>query len=199
MTLEEIPKKIGLFFGSFNPIHLGHLIIGNNIIENTDIEEIWFVVSPQNPLKEKDTLLEDEIRLNLVKTSIKDNNKFNICDVEFYLEKPSYTYNTLKFLKQEHSLYEFVLIIGEDNLMCFELWRDYQRIIDEFKILVYPRANCKTDKFDKEKNVIRIKSPIIEISSTQIREDIRKGKSIQYLVMEDVRKEILKNKYYCNN
>lgn len=174
------------------------MIIGNYLIEHTELQEIWFVVSPQNPLKDKNILLEDEIRLSLVKSSIEGNNNFRACDVEFKLDKPSYTYNTLKTLKQEHSLFEFVLIIGEDNLACFEKWKDYNEIIEEFRIFVYPRLNYKTKKFESEKNIIRINSPIIEISSTMIRDNIRNEKSIKYLVLENVREEILKNKYYCN-
>ena len=124
--LGRTNERIGLFFGSFNPIHLGHLIIANNIVENTDINQIWFIVSPQNPLKNTNDLLDDTIRLKLVRLAIKNNNKFKASDIEFKLSKPSYTINTLKYLKSKHKTKDFVLIVGEDNLDSFEKWKDYR-------------------------------------------------------------------------
>lgn len=192
-------NNIGLFFGSFNPIHNGHLIIANYIVENTNLDEIWFVVSPLNPLKKVQDLLDNTIRLKLVKLAIEQNNKFLACDVEFSLPQPSYTINTLNKLKREHKDKEFTLIIGEDNLECFEKWKDYKDILDTYKIYVYPRQNIFVTKYLDYKNVIKINAPQLEISSTQIREKIKTNKSIRYLLPEKVREEILNNNYYCNS
>lgn len=192
-------ERIGLFFGSFNPIHNGHLIIANYIVENTNIDKVWFVLSPQNPLKKTADLLDDEIRLRLLKLAIKNNNKFRASDVEFSLNKPSYTINTLNYLKLKYKNKEFILIIGEDNLECFEKWKDYKEILNSYEIYVYPRSNIKSNKFLDFNNVIRISSPQLEISSTQIRENIKTNKSIRYLLPDTVRKEMEKNNYYCNS
>lgn len=198
MVSNKTKQQIGLFFGSFNPVHFGHLIIANYIVENRFVDKIWFVVSPQNPFKNSNTLLDDDIRLTLVKLAIKGNRNFIASDVEFNLNKPSYTINTLNFLKQKYRDKEFNLIIGEDNLDCFEKWKDYQEIINNYSILVYPRPNIITNKFSQEKTIKKINAPQIEISSTMIRELIKEKKSIQYLLPERVRKEIKNKQYYCN-
>lgn len=192
-------QQIGLFFGSFNPIHIGHLIIASYIVENTFLDKIWFVVSPHNPLKNTDELLEENIRLELVRKAIKNNKKFFATDVEFHLNRPFYTINTLNHLKNKYKTKEFTLIIGEDNLDKFDKWKAYQEIINNYKIIVYPRNNINTKKFEEIKTIQRVNSPQIEISSTRIRENIKNNKSVQYLLPEKVRKEIEKNKYYCNS
>ena len=197
--LGRTNERIGLFFGSFNPIHLGHLIIANNIVENTDINQIWFIVSPQNPLKNTNDLLDDTIRLKLVRLAIKNNNKFKASDIEFKLSKPSYTINTLKYLKSKHKTKDFVLIVGEDNLDSFEKWKDYREILNDYELYVYPRTNSKANKNLNFQNIHKINAPLIEISSTYIRENIKLNKSIRYLLPEVVRKEIEKNNYYCNS
>lgn len=195
---KDLKGRIGLFFGSFNPIHIGHLIIANHILENNNLDEIWFVVSPQNPLKDERILIEDKERLRLVEIAIKDNKKFKASDIEFRLERPSFTYNTLIHLKNEHSLIEFVVIIGEDNLASFDKWKNYNKILDSYKVMVYPRMGYSSNKFESHPNIIRINSPILDISSTYIREEIRKNNSIKYLVPEEVRKEIVKKELFCN-
>lgn len=197
--LGRTNERIGLFFGSFNPIHLGHLIIANYILENTDLNKIWFIVSPQNPLKNTNDLLDDTIRLKLVRLAIKSNNKFKASDIEFKLSKPSYTINTLKYLKSKHKTKDFVLIVGEDNLDSFEKWKDYREILNDFELYVYPRTNSKSNKNLNFQNIHKINAPLIEISSTYIRENIKLNKSIRYLLPEVVRKEIEKNNYYCNS
>lgn len=197
--LGRTNERIGLFFGSFNPIHLGHLIIANYILENTDLNKIWFIVSPQNPLKNTNDLLDDTIRLKLVRLAIKNNNKFKASDIEFKLSKPSYTINTLKYLKSKHKTKDFVLIVGEDNLDSFEKWKDYREILNDFELYVYPRTNSKSNKNLNFQNIHKINAPLIEISSTYIRENIKLNKSIRYLLPEVVRKEIEKNNYYCNS
>lgn len=196
---QKYKERIGLFFGSFNPIHIGHLIIANYIVENTNIDKIWFVISPHNPLKNTNDLLEDNLRYNLVKLAIKNNKNFKASDIEFKMEKPSYTIRTLSHLKSEYKTKEFILIIGEDNLECFEKWKDYKEILSTYEIMVYPRANIKTSKFSDNKNIIRINSPEIGISSTQIRDNIKLKKSNLYLLPEAVRVEINNNNYYCNS
>lgn len=197
--LGRTNERIGLFFGSFNPIHLGHLIIANYILENTDLNKIWFIVSPQNPLKNTNDLLDDTIRLKLVRLAIKSNNKFKASDIEFKLSKPSYTINTLKYLKSKHKTKDFVLIVGEDNLDSFEKWKDYREILNDYELYVYPRTNSKANKNLNFQNIHKINAPLIEISSTYIRENIKLNKSIRYLLPEVVRKEIEKNNYYCNS
>lgn len=197
--LGRTNERIGLFFGSFNPIHLGHLIIANYILENTDLNKIWFIVSPQNPLKNTNDLLDDTIRLKLVRLAIKNNNKFKASDIEFKLSKPSYTINTLKYLKSKHKTKDFVLIVGEDNLDSFEKWKDYREILNDYELYVYPRTNSKSNKNLNFQNIHKINAPLIEISSTYIRENIKLNKSIRYLLPEVVRKEIEKNNYYCNS
>ena len=197
--METKKERIGLLFGSFNPIHIGHLIIANYIVENTNIDKIWFVISPHNPLKNTKDLLEDSLRYYLVKLAIKKNKNFKASDIEFGMEKPSYTVKTLSRLKSKYKTKEFILIIGEDNLDCFEKWKDYKEILSTNEIMVYPRANIKTNRFLDNKNIIRINSPEIGISSTQIRENIKLNKSNLYLLPEAVRKEINNNNYYCNS
>ena len=197
--MEKNKERVGLLFGSFNLIHIGHLIIANYIVENTNINKIWFVVSPHNPLKNSKDLLEESLRYKLVKLAIKKNKNFKASDLEFGMEKPSYTIKTLRYLKSKYKTREFVLIIGEDNLDSFEKWKDYKEILSSYEIMVYPRANIRTDKFSDNRNIYRVKAPQIEISSTQIRENIRQNKSNAYLLPEAVRKEINNNNYYCNS
>lgn len=187
---------IGLYFGSFNPIHIGHLIVAEHILQNTDINRIWFIVSPLNPLKKRSELLDDDIRLHLVELAIKDNNNFVASNVEFAMKKPSYTINTLRYLQKNNINTKFSLIMGQDNLCNFDEWKDYEDIINNFDIYVYPRANCKPSKFDNHKNIHLIDSPMIEISASYIRKLIKRGQSIRYLVSEEVRAEIEKNNLY---
>ena len=167
--------KIGIFSGSFNPIHTGHLIIANYLCEFEKLDEIWFVVSPQNPLKSKRDLLSDIHRITMVKKAIRGNRKFKYCDIEFSLPLPSYTVRTLKTLKEKYPENEFHLIIGSDNWLIFDRWKDYQEILDNIQIA---------------------KSPIIEISSTFIREGISKGKNMNYYMPSNVYRYILSKALY---
>lgn len=196
MTKKTYNKKIGLYFGSFNPIHNGHLILAQQILENSDLDLIWFVVSPQNPFKEKSNLLDNRARYFLVQKAIEDNDGFRACDIEFSLPTPSYTINTLTYLQEKYPEKEFTIIIGEDNLKHFHKWKNYQAILDYYRIIVYPRPECEESELLKRKNVIMIQAPMIEISSSFIRENIRKNKSIRYLLPDSVREEIEKNSYY---
>ncbi len=189
-------KKIGLYFGSFNPIHNGHLILAEQILENSDLEMIWFVVSPQNPFKERNTLLDNRARFFLVQKAIEDNDKFRASDIEFSLSIPSYTIDTLTYLQEKFPDKEFTIIMGEDNLKNFHKWKNYQAILDYYRVFVYPRPNCEESEFLKLKNVIKINAPMIEISSSLIRSNIKEKKSIKYLLPENVRQEIEKNGYF---
>lgn len=196
MTKKTYNKKIGLYFGSFNPIHNGHLILAQQILENSDLDLIWFVVSPQNPFKERSNLLDNRARYFLVQKAIENNDGFRACDIEFSLPTPSYTINTLTYLQEKYPDKEFTIIIGEDNLKYFHKWKNYQAILDYYRIFVYPRPNCEENELLERKNVIMIHAPMIEISSSFIRENIRNNKSIRYLLPDSVREEIEKNCYY---
>ena len=140
-----LKSNIGLFFGSFNPIHIGHLIIANYMINFSDLTEVWFVISPQNPFKEKKTLLSEHHRLELVRIAIEDNNNLKVSDIEFKLPQPSYTINTLTYLQEKYPKKKFSLIMGEDNLKTFHKWKNYEEIIKYYELYIYPRPNCKQD------------------------------------------------------
>lgn len=168
-----IKKKIGLYFGSFNPIHVGHLIIASHIYNNSDLDQIWFVVSPLNPFKKKINLLDNYSRLNLVNIAIKNFSFFKASNIEFSLPIPSYTINTLEYIKEKFPEYEFSLLMGKDNLSNFKKWKNYEIIIKNHNIFVYPRLNCKSSMFEDHKNIRLIDAPIIEISSSMIRSNIK--------------------------
>lgn len=188
--------KIGLFFGSFNPIHIGHLIIGNAMVETTDLEELWYVISPQNPLKKNQSLLHEFDRLDMVTAAIHDNPKFRACDIEFNLPKPSYTIDTLTYLSDMYPQHTFVLIIGEDNLVQFKNWKNYEHILENFSLYVYPRPDANDSKLIEHRHVKMVDAPLLEISATYIRNRIKSEKSIRYLVHKEVEEMILSRKYY---
>lgn len=183
-------KKIGLFFGSFNPIHVGHLIIAEYIVEHSDLKELWFVVSPRNPLKKKQSLLNDRQRLYMVNIAIEDDYRFRACDIEFKLPQPSYTVNTLLHLAEKYPDKEFCLIMGEDNLDCIEKWYNYQFILDNYQIYVYPRDNYHTENKRELPNIHYVDAPKIGISATMIRQGIQEKKSVKYLMPEKVAKYV---------
>lgn len=174
--------KVGLFFGSFNPIHVGHLIIANIAHESTDLDEIWFVVSPQNPFKKNKNLLHEFDRLDLVQAAIADDYHFRVSEVEFQMPKPSYTIDTLTVLAEKHQEHDFSLIIGSDNLSSFSKWKNHEQILNNFRLIVYPRPNSGESDLISHSNVTIIEAPEMEISATLIRKLIREGKSIKYLV-----------------
>jgi len=186
--------KVGLYFGSFNPIHIGHLIIGNFIANNTELEQVWFVVSPQNPLKKSSTLLNEYDRLYLVQKAIENNYKFRVFDIEFKLPRPSYTIDTLTYIKEKYPQHNFSLIIGSDSLKNIHKWKNSQFLLSNYSFYVYERPGFEVKKTGPNINVL--KAPLLEISSTEIRNMIRAGKSAQYLVPEKVLEEIEKNSYY---
>jgi nicotinate-nucleotide adenylyltransferase len=187
--------NIGLYFGSFNPIHIGHLIIANHVLNEKPINKIWFIVSPQNPFKKSKTLLNEFDRLHLVRLATQDDNRIKCSDIEFNLPKPSYTSNTLMFLSEKYPEHQFSLIMGSDSYQNLEKWKNYETIINNYPVYVYKREGYEIKKtFDKE--TVILSAPIIQISASQIREHIRSAKSIRYLVPEIVREEIESRKFY---
>lgn len=189
-------NKTGLFFGSFNPVHIGHLIIADFFLQFTDIDKIWFVVSPQNPFKVNESLLDEKTRLNLVRLAIESNPGFEATDVEFSMEQPSYTHKTLKYLLSKHPETEFVLIIGSDNLEEFDKWKNYEEILDIIDIYVYPRAGFSGSRFLQHPRVNLKAAPIIEISSSFIRKIVSEGKDPGYFLPDGVYREIMEKGYY---
>ncbi len=188
---------IGLFFGSFNPIHCGHLIIANYMADYAFMDEIWFVVSPQNPLKASEELLDEKIRLQLLQLAIQNDSRFKVSDFEFSLPRPSYTEHTLSRLRASYSEHQFTLIIGGDNYQEFHKWKDYQSILEHHKVNVYARAGIAEKPLTANHPKIKLfEVPLLNISSTYVRETIQAGKSIRYLVPESVRLEIIKQGYY---
>ncbi len=188
--------KIGLFFGSFNPIHIGHLIIANYMAENTDLDKVWLIVSPHNPLKKRDTLADDNDRLHLVELAIADNPNLEACDIEFELEKPSYTVHTLAYLKEQNPNDEFVLIMGGDNLATLHKWKNYEYILANYQIYVYRRPHYDLGELERHDAVRLFEVPSMEISSTFIRSLIRQQKSIRYLVPDAVADEIERSQLF---
>jgi nicotinate-nucleotide adenylyltransferase len=196
--------KIGLYFGTFNPIHVGHLIIANHFAEHTDLNQVWMVVTPHNPLKNKDTLLNDSTRLELVFLATEDYPKIKPCDIEFQLPQPNYTVNTLAHLQDKYPKNEFSLIMGEDNLKSFHKWKNYEVILENHDIYVYPRvdenghSNNNGEKygFKNNTNVHFIAAPIVEISATFIRNSIKNKKNIQPLLPNKVWEYIDHNNLY---
>lgn len=181
-------SKIGLFFGTFNPIHIGHLIIANHMVENSDLDEIWMLVTPHNPFKKKSSLLENHHRLELVYLATEGYEKLQPSNIEFKLPQPNYTVHTLAHISDVYKNHEFCLIMGEDNLKSFHKWKNYEVILENHEIYVYPRiADGKTaTRFNNHKKIHKIEAPIIEISSTLIRKSIQSGKNIKPLVTKEV-------------
>lgn len=189
--------NVGLFFGSFNPIHVGHLIIAQAVLENAAVEEIWFIVSPQNPFKRNKSLLHEFDRYDMVKQAIENNDRFKVSDVEFSMPKPSYTIDTLVYLKEKHPNTNFKLIIGGDNLTIFPKWKNSEKIISEFGLIVYPRPGASDDsKLLEHHNIQSIEAPLLDISATFVRKCIRENKSIRYLVPEKAAQYIYDRKLY---
>ncbi len=187
--------EIGLYFGSFNPIHIGHLIIANHILNETSLERIWFIVSPHNPLKESKSLLNEFDRLHMVRLAVQDDKRIKCSDIEFSLPKPSYTTNTLTFLSEKYPEHEFSIIMGSDSYQNLDKWKNFDHILSNYSIYVYERKDFEVKKFFSKAPII-LNAPLIEVSSSQIRLNIKEGKSIRYLVPEIVREEIETRKFY---
>ena len=198
--------KIGLYFGTFNPIHVGHLIIANHMSTNYDLDQVWLVVSPQNPLKNKKTLLADYHRLALVNIAIEDNPQLKVSNIEFNLPKPSYTVDSLAYLQEKYPSYEFSMLMGEDNLRTLHKWKNYTTILDNHKVYVYPRALTQeelTNQLQKKEsatkehpNVILTESPVMKISASYIRNAIKEKKEVRYLLTDPVLKYVSEMNFY---
>lgn len=188
--------KIGLFFGSFNPIHVGHLAIANIMVETTDFDQVWFVVSPQNPLKKDDDLAHEFDRIDMVEAAIYDNLKLRATDIEFNMPKPSYTVDTLAYLSDKYQQHSFSLIIGEDNLRSFPKWKNYEVILKNYGLYVYPRPNTGPSELKDHPSVKWVKAPLFDISATFIRQMLQRGASIRYLVPDTVIELINSRKLY---
>jgi nicotinate-nucleotide adenylyltransferase len=189
-------EKIGLFFGSFNPIHVGHSIIANFMATNTDLKKVWLVVSPQNPLKPKNTLANDYERLHLVRLAIGNNPHLEACDIEFSMPKPSYTVDTLAYLKDKYPTKKFVLIMGGDNIATLHKWKNYEYILENYEIYVYKRPTFELGELATHKSLSFFDAPTFDISATYIRNCIKHKKSVQYLVPDKVFEELEKNGLY---
>lgn len=179
-------KKIGLYFGSFNPIHIGHLIIANHMVNYTDLDEVWFVVSPLNPFKKKKILLDDFVRLELVNRAIEGYDKLKVSDVEFGLPRPSYTINTLVYITEKYPNKDFVLIMGSDNLNSFYMWKNHEFILQNYELYVYPRMTSTKRSLDSHKKINLVGAPIIQISSSFIRSAIKDKKDVRAMLPENV-------------
>ena len=180
--------KIGLFFGSFNPVHIGHMVIANYMLEFTDLNQIWFVVSPHNPLKPKSSLLAAHHRLRLVREAIGDNNKLKASNIEFKLPQPSYTINTLTYLKEKYPKNDFDLIVGSDNLQTFHKWKNYEQLLEQHELYVYPRSTKPQEPGElvSHAKIKIVPAPVMEISSSFIREAIKNKKDVRYMIPEAV-------------
>ncbi|MEO6884164.1 MAG: nicotinate (nicotinamide) nucleotide adenylyltransferase [Bacteroidia bacterium] len=188
--------KIGLLFGSFNPIHVGHMVIANYMLEFTDLERLWIVVSPHNPLKEKKGLLANNHRFALVQEAIGDHPKMKASKIEFNLPQPSYTINTLTYLKEKHPKDEFVLIMGSDNLNTFHKWKNYESILENYQLYIYPRPNEVGDDLKNHPNVKITEAPLMDISSSFIREAIRNKKNVSHFMPEPVARYVQEMNFY---
>lgn len=189
--------KIGLFFGSFNPIHIGHLIIANTMAENTDLDQVWLVVSPQNPAKRhSNSLLHEFDRYDMVEKAIADNHKLKVTDIEFHLPRPSYTIDTLTYIQEKYSTHQFVIIMGGDNLVNLPKWKNADKILEYYEIYVYPRPHTEKSDLENHPKIKIVEAPLVDISATFIRNQLQKNKSIKYLTPENVEEHIKRKKFY---
>lgn len=181
-------REIGLFFGSFNPIHIGHLIIANHLVEHSTMSELWFVITPQSPFKEKHSLLDNYSRFEMVHRAVEEYEKLRPSDIEFHLPQPNYTVNTLAYLEEKYPSLDFALIMGEDNLKSFHKWKNYQYILKNYRIFVYPRISDGSipEEFENHPNIIKIKAPIIELSATFVRNEIKEKRNVRPLLASKV-------------
>ncbi len=190
-------KTVGLFFGSFNPIHTGHLILADYFANQTHLDEVWLVVSPQNPFKEKKSLLDQYLRYDLVYRAIADNPKLKVSDIEFHLPQPSYTIHTLVYLEEKFPDRKFELILGEDNLNSFHKWKNFEQILKHYPLNIYPRYNNEApSKLGDYPSVKIAEAPKIEISSSMIRQFIKEKRSVRYLLPDSIHNYVIDQNYY---
>lgn len=188
--------QVGLFFGSFNPIHNGHLILAQTALNETALDAIWFVVSPQNPFKQKKNLLPAYDRLKMVELALGDHPSMMGSNVEFSLPKPSYTIDTLTHLRERYQSYSFALIMGQDNLQHFHKWKNHEAILKYYPIYVYPRPGADSGMFEAQEAVSLFEAPLLDISATYIRQTVRQEKSIRFLTPEPVVEYIQRNRLF---
>jgi len=190
--------NIGLYFGTFNPIHVGHLTIANHLAEHSDLDQVWFVVTPQSPFKKKSTLLDNHQRLEMVYRATKDYDKLRPSDIEFGLKQPNYTIDTLTYLHEKFPDYEFSLIMGEDNLKSFHKWKNYELILKHHSIYVYPRLSEGKieNQFNNHPKILNVSAPIMELSSTFIRKEIAAGRNVRPMLPENVWQYIDEMNFY---
>lgn len=188
--------KIGLYFGSFNPIHIGHLIIANHIANYTSLQQIWFVVSPQNPLKQSNSLINEHHRKHLIDLAIEGEKKLRSSNIEFKLPRPSYTINTLTYLTEKYPQHQFSIIMGSDSFSNIKKWKNYELLLKNYEIFIYSRPGFKVKPEMITDNIVVLDAPLLQISSTHIRELIHQKKSIRYLVPDIVKEEIESQQYY---
>lgn len=187
--------KIGLYFGSFNPIHIGHLIVASHVANHTDMQQVWFVVSPQNPFKVSSVLLNEYHRLYLVQLAVENDLRLKASDVEFKLPRPSYTIDTLTYLKEKYPQHVFSIIMGSDGIQNLPKWKNFELLVKNFSFIIYKRQGFEVmDTWQANVNILN--APLLQISATTIRENIKTGKTIRYLVPDKVREEIEQNRYY---
>ena len=189
-------NKTGLFFGSFNPIHNGHLIIAGYMVEYAGLKDVWFIVSPHNPLKEKATLLEDHHRLAMANIAVEDDPRMRASAIEFHLPKPSFTIDTLTYLREKYPEKEFVLIAGSDTLPTFHKWKNYEELLKQYEFYIYPRPFAEKSRFDDHPHIHFVPAPLIEISSSFIRKGISEGKTMLHFLPEKVWKYIQEMHFY---
>ena len=194
ITLQE--NTTILYFGTYNPVHVGHMIIGQFIYENSNAKELWYVVSPQNPFKKNQTILDDRQRLHMVNLAINDPYHVKASDIEFNLPKPSYTAVTLAHLSEKHPDKKFAIVMGSDNLVNFHKWKNYESILEHHQIIVYPRKGKETDRYESHRNVHRIVAPEIELSSTMIRNGIKERRDVSQMLPFRVWEYLDSNSFY---
>jgi len=189
-------KKTGLLFGSFNPIHIGHLIIASYMFEYTDLEEVWFVVTPQNPLKDSSSLLADNHRLMMVNIAVENDCRFRSSTIEFNLPRPSYTIHTLTYLQEKYPNREFIIITGTDIFPTFHRWKNWEQLLEFYRFYVYPRPGTETHELTSHPSVVLFNAPMVEISATFIRQGIRDKKNMSYFLPDKVHQYILEMHFY---
>ncbi|MBK8701733.1 MAG: nicotinate-nucleotide adenylyltransferase [Saprospiraceae bacterium] len=194
--MEQKGKRIGLFFGSFNPVHTGHMIIANYMVTKAGLDEVWMVVSPHNPLKEKKSLANDHDRLHLVNLAIGDNPKIKASNIEFSLPRPSYTIDTLVYLGEKHPQHRFVLLMGGDNLVNIDKWKNHEKLLSGYEIFVYQRPRYEAPLYTALPSIQFMDAPLLDISATYIRESIKNGYSVEYLVPDRVYQYLLNSGMY---
>jgi nicotinate-nucleotide adenylyltransferase len=187
---------VGLFFGSFNPVHIGHMALANYMLEFVPFDEVWFVLSPQNPFKDKSILLDQSHRLVLLNIAIDDHPKMRASTIEFNLPKPSYTINTLVHLEEKHPHHKFALLLGQDNLKNFAKWKNYEEILRKYHLYIYPRPGAEASEFDKHPKIHFTEAPQMDVSSSFIRKGVKSKKDLRYFLPPKVWEEIEVMNFY---